>query len=556
MNNQGVRTVDMILFPWEDIHLLNKCENTRYYYLVGWKWKQSDNSFHIIISSAIPVQLRQHSDIITASRHFASFLDVFSQQNDHLLTFRNIKLEWLGIVSCNNSSLESFDILNTLILDQRISIILSMNQSFKLKVNHTSMPSGSVIFYLRKKYRYHNSIQSSIQESSKLHDQIILHFHSHENAKALKRRDIGFYLVSTVSHCITRSEFVERCLSKKCNTTRVFILSNVIKQSKDIARLFFAIISSCYILYIKLVRFSVFPLISLSSVTKSSYLLRKLANCSYSMSIYKIIDHILGILIGIIWLQNKDSFARLLERLFNTYIIDTPNQYIDWMTSWPAGLKLNGEFGKFQGEMFHCMINIYNKTVSPLLSPDFPFSGWMIYLLSYFGCFFGLGTFLSFSVDIFRMLCFNISIFQTVSSRLFSVHLQYILDLFRLFQGKRKNVLRHRIDRHAYDIEQLLLGTIIFALLIFLFPTTAAYYLLFTLWRLSMNAIIGTIYMIINLIDHYIENAYTKTHSGYTIRIAFKEDLEHLFLFLDPIQDALPLSSRLNSNFFIGPDWK
>lgn len=535
----------MILFPWEDIHLLNKCENTRYYYLVGWKWKDSDNRSHIFIASAIPIQLHQHCDTITAINHFSSFLDAFAQQHGHILTFGTIKFQWLGIASSGNLSLESFDTFNTLILDQRISIVLSMDQSSKLNIKHVLIPSGSLIFYHRKKYKYNDPKQSSIEDSSKLHDQILLHFHDHEHVMKLKR-DTSFYLVSIVSHCVTRSKFVERCLSKKHNTNHGFLLANVIKQSKDIARLFFGILSSCYILYIKLVHFSVFPLIFLHSVTKSSYFLRKLANRRYSISIYKIMDHILGILIGIIWLQNKDSFARLLGRLFNTYIIDTPNEYIDWMMSWPAGLKLNGEFGKFQGEMFHCMINIYNKTASPLLSPDLPFSGWIIYLLGYFGCLFGLGTFLSLSVDIFRIFCINISIFQMVSSKLYSVHLQYILDLFRLFQGKRKNILRHRIDRYAYDMEQLLLGTIIFALLIFLFPTTATYYLLFTLWRLFMNAIIEMIHMIIDLIDDCIENAYTRTYSGYSMRIEFKEDLEHLFLFLDPIHDTLHSPPRLN----------
>jgi len=47
--------------------------------------------------------------------------------------------------------------------------------------------------------------------------------------------------------------------------------------------------------------------------------------------------------------------------------------------------------------------------------------------------------------------------------------------------GKKRNVLRHRIDACDYDQEQLLLGTVLFTVLIFLLPTTAAYYCLFSM---------------------------------------------------------------------------
>ncbi len=53
--------------------------------------------------------------------------------------------------------------------------------------------------------------------------------------------------------------------------------------------------------------------------------------------------------------------------------------------------------------------------------------------------------------------------------------------LFCTFTGKRFNVLRNRIDSWNYDVDQLLLGTILFTLLAFLFPTVLSYYALFAL---------------------------------------------------------------------------
>lgn len=53
--------------------------------------------------------------------------------------------------------------------------------------------------------------------------------------------------------------------------------------------------------------------------------------------------------------------------------------------------------------------------------------------------------------------------------------------LFLHIPGKKRNTLRHRIDSCDYDLDQLLLGTILFTLLTFLFPTIVVYYLTFAL---------------------------------------------------------------------------
>jgi N-acetylglucosaminyl transferase component (Gpi1) len=42
-------------------------------------------------------------------------------------------------------------------------------------------------------------------------------------------------------------------------------------------------------------------------------------------------------------------------------------------------------------------------------------------------------------------------------------------------------VLRNRVDSWTYDMDQLLLGTILFTLVVFLSPTVTCYYLLFAL---------------------------------------------------------------------------
>lgn len=44
-----------------------------------------------------------------------------------------------------------------------------------------------------------------------------------------------------------------------------------------------------------------------------------------------------------------------------------------------------------------------------------------------------------------------------------------------LISGKRWNVLRQRTDSYEYDVDQLFLGTMLFTVSVFLFPTVAVY---------------------------------------------------------------------------------
>ncbi|CAI9592079.1 unnamed protein product, partial [Staurois parvus] len=58
-----------------------------------------------------------------------------------------------------------------------------------------------------------------------------------------------------------------------------------------------------------------------------------------------------------------------------------------------------------------------------------------------------------------------------------------------------------RVDSCSYDLDQLFLGTLLFTILLFLLPTTALYYLVFTLLRLLVIMVQGVIQMTINLLS-------------------------------------------------------
>jgi phosphatidylinositol glycan class Q protein len=97
--------------------------------------------------------------------------------------------------------------------------------------------------------------------------------------------------------------------------------------------------------------------------------------------------------------------------------------------------------------------------------------------------------------DMLSVLTLHIYSFYMASARIFHWQLTIIISLFHLFRGKKHNVLRKRIDSCDYDLDQLLLGTILFTLLFFLLPTVVVFYLAFASARMaiiSLKAVLDT----------------------------------------------------------------
>lgn len=68
-----------------------------------------------------------------------------------------------------------------------------------------------------------------------------------------------------------------------------------------------------------------------------------------------------------------------------------------------------------------------------------------------------------------------------IDCRLYNLQLRALSSLWRLFRGKKWNVLRRRVDSAVYDVDQLFLSTLLFTILLFLLPTTALFYAVFVM---------------------------------------------------------------------------
>lgn len=105
--------------------------------------------------------------------------------------------------------------------------------------------------------------------------------------------------------------------------------------------------------------------------------------------------------------------------------------------------------------------------------------------------------------DLLSLLTIHIYSFYMASARIFHWQLTIIISLFHLFRGKKHNVLRKRIDSCDYDLDQLLLGTILFTLLIFLSPTVVVFYIAFASARMAIICLKATLDTLLSMLNHF-----------------------------------------------------
>jgi phosphatidylinositol glycan class Q protein len=83
--------------------------------------------------------------------------------------------------------------------------------------------------------------------------------------------------------------------------------------------------------------------------------------------------------------------------------------------------------------------------------------------------------------DAFRCATLHISLMAQFAGRLHRWAGRYLAATWRFFIGKKWNVLRRRLDSSDLALDQLLLNSVFFTTLLFLFPTVLAYYLFFAM---------------------------------------------------------------------------
>ncbi|KAJ8130518.1 hypothetical protein O1611_g3112 [Lasiodiplodia mahajangana] len=209
-------------------------------------------------------------------------------------------------------------------------------------------------------------------------------------------------------------------------------------------------------------------------------------------------DVIIGIALGSYIIENAEWVADMINMLLAQYTITALQSSISWLMGWPAGLKLNSELALFLGDLFLWVID-YWSSCAQTLEPLLPQIVWFIGFSSFAGASMPIALF----SDLLSALTLHIYSFYLASARIFHWQLTILLSLFQLFRGKKYNVLRNRVDSCDYDLDQLLVGTILFTLLFFLLPTVIVFYLNFALARMVIILLKAVFDTMLSCLNHF-----------------------------------------------------
>ncbi|KAK8861676.1 hypothetical protein IAR55_002499 [Kwoniella newhampshirensis] len=207
-------------------------------------------------------------------------------------------------------------------------------------------------------------------------------------------------------------------------------------------------------------------------------------------------DLILGYWTRIVILQAVPLLVPIAG-LYSTYLVETPILALRWLNDWPVGLKLNTPLSQFFCSSLGGFIQSWGDIITSVLHDIAP-RLLIILAASSLG---GLALSLSVLRDLLSLVTLHLYACYRVMSLVYQWQASSLGGLWNLFRGKRWNVLRQRTDSYEYDVDQLFLGTLLFTVSAFLFPTVLTYAALFGLIRsfsVAMQMLFGHIINALN----------------------------------------------------------
>ena len=146
-------------------------------------------------------------------------------------------------------------------------------------------------------------------------------------------------------------------------------------------------------------------------------------------------------------------------------------QKIYWLLGQPAGFKPNLSLAHFFGNVVLEFVSVWEHITSALTL----IRTYIIIYLSFVGVF-GTSCTLAAGNDAVFFFSFMLLIMYSSFALMYSRSLKMLRMLYKLFRGRKYNIIRARDDSSNFGINELYLGVLIITLIIFLLPTIAIYY--------------------------------------------------------------------------------
>lgn len=177
-------------------------------------------------------------------------------------------------------------------------------------------------------------------------------------------------------------------------------------------------------------------------------------------------------------LENNPALKHRLMNLISSYTITMlqwTTELIHWVMGIPGGLKLNTPLNHFLGTRFIGILELWQYFYSDFIELYLNYIMTLMMIILPLG----LTVFLSVLHDFLKFLNLCLICFFIFTSRIILLQVSALKSLARLFMGTKWNPLKKRVDSCDYGTNQLLMGTILFTILLFLLPTTGVYFLIF-----------------------------------------------------------------------------
>ncbi|KAF1327359.1 Phosphatidylinositol n-acetylglucosaminyltransferase subunit q, partial [Globisporangium splendens] len=191
--------------------------------------------------------------------------------------------------------------------------------------------------------------------------------------------------------------------------------------------------------------------------------------------------------VGVLTLMLQTFASRRSPEVFLTIL----RSNVVWLMGAPAGFKLNAPLASILGNGILLWFDFWEYVFSLVIGTDTPWhafaqSAWASTILDVLWRNMGATLQLSLLADALAVCTWNTYWVYQYFTKLNMLQFGLFSSLWKLFLGKKNNVLRKRVDSCEYDVSQLLLGTLLFTILFFVVTTNMVFFLYFGLVRLSI----------------------------------------------------------------------
>ncbi|RQM14843.1 hypothetical protein DD237_003285 [Peronospora effusa] len=150
---------------------------------------------------------------------------------------------------------------------------------------------------------------------------------------------------------------------------------------------------------------------------------------------------------------------------------------VEWLMGAPAGFKLNKPLASILGNGILLWLNLWSFVFEELAS--LASVGSIGHRLLLVCGHMGVTLQLTLMADLLNLTTWHSHWIYLYFAKLNRLQFGLFSSLSKLFLGKKINVLRDRVDTCEYDIGQLLLGTLLFTILVFLVTTNLVFFVFF-----------------------------------------------------------------------------